>query len=234
MEEALLLADGESNHEMMISVKRIIDMLEQHLGCSSEIVLHDLRKPYEQTIVDIRHGEITGRKIGGCGSNLGLEVIRGIQKAGDSFNYITHTKNGKILRSSTIYLYDNQQIIGALCINTDITETLRIENYMRTYNGYSTKPNNNNVKNEHFAENVSELLDCFIKDAQDFVGVQSPLMSKEEKGKFIQYLDQKGAFLITKSSDIVCDFLGISKYTFYQLLEQARENDGNNTLKVRY
>ena len=47
-------------------------------------------------------------------------------------------------------------------------------------------------------------------------------MGREEKMKFLKYLDSKGAFLISKSSEKVCEFLGISKYTLYNYLETVR------------
>ena len=50
----------------------------------------------------------------------------------------------------------------------------------------------------------------------------APLMGREEKMKFLKYLDSKGAFLISKSSEKVCEFLGISKYTLYNYLETVR------------
>ena len=68
--------------------QEFMDMLEKQFGNSCEIVLHDLTKDYNHTIVDIRNGHITGRKIGGCGSNLGLEVLSGNVKNGNRFNYI--------------------------------------------------------------------------------------------------------------------------------------------------
>ena len=84
--------------------KRLVDMLEQQLGKNTEIVLHDLRNGYEHTIVDIRNGFITGREIGGTGSNLGLEVLKGSSGHGDKYNYITKLPNGRYLRSSSLYI----------------------------------------------------------------------------------------------------------------------------------
>ena len=34
-------------------LKHLMDMLEQHFGVTSEIVLHDLTRDYDHTIVDI-------------------------------------------------------------------------------------------------------------------------------------------------------------------------------------
>ena len=227
--------DGKESalSDRMVSAEKIMTLLEQHLGATSEIVFHDLTTSYEHTIIDIRHGEITGREVGGCGSNLGLEVIRGFKKNGDSFNYITHTKSGRVLRSSTIYLYDQEKIVGAICINTDISDTLRLENMLRAYNGYTLADIEKAENSEHFAQNVVELLDYFIKDAQEYVGVQAPLMNREEKKKFLAYLDKKGAFLITKSGEHVCEFLGISKYTLYNFLEAIRKEEPTDSVKLK-
>jgi predicted transcriptional regulator YheO len=100
--------------------QRLLNMLENEFGNRCELILHDLTKDYAHTVVDIRNGHITGRKIGDCGSNLGLEVLRGEVKDGDRYNYVVHTPDGKILRSSTMFLYDDDgKVIGSFCINLD-------------------------------------------------------------------------------------------------------------------
>lgn len=54
----------------------ILDILEGHFGKNVEFVVHDLSLDYEHTIVDIRNGEVTGRKVGGTGDLLGLRALR--------------------------------------------------------------------------------------------------------------------------------------------------------------
>ena len=44
-------------------------------------------------------------------------------------------------------------------------------------------------------------------------------MTKEDKIKAIQFLNDAGAFLITKSGDKVAKFFGISKYTLYSYVD---------------
>lgn len=216
--------DRNDTDEPQISIKKVLNLLEQHLGNTSEIVYHDLTKPYEHTITDIRNGYITGRRVGGCGSNLGLEVIRGVKKDGDKFNYITHTKTGRILRSSSIYISEGGKVVGSICVNTDITDTVRLENILKIYNGYNIEQSSP----EHFASNVEELLEVFMKEGQELVGMPAPLMGREEKLKFVKYLDSKGAFLITRSSEQVCEFLNISKNTLYNYLEAVRSEEGES------
>lgn len=216
-----------NSKDMKVSLEKVMSLLEHHLGPNSEVVFHDLTLPYEHTIVDIR-GNLTNRTVGGCGSNLGLEIIAAKEKNGDRFNYITHTKTGKILRSSTIYFYqenDETKPIAALCVNTDITDSLRMESFLKQYNGYEISTAHTTHVNEHFAQNVNELMDKLLLDAQDSVGCPAPQMNKEEKMKFLSYLDQRGAFLISKAGDNVSSFLGISKVTLYSYLETIRSKE---------
>ncbi|MGE5614550.1 MAG: transcriptional regulator [Bacillota bacterium] len=214
-------------YDEMPFFKQLLDMLEQQLGRKTEIVLHDLTADYNHTIVDIRNGHITNRKVGDCGSNIGLQVLSGKVKNGDKYGYITHTKNSLILKSSTLFIKDDEgKVIGSLCINQDITKTVEFEQYLSEHNQYFlNKPqgekNQNNGK-EIFVNNVNELMDHLLQDALNDVGKPVNTMDKEDKMKFLKYLDDRGAFIITKAGEKACDFLGISKYTLYNYLDIIR------------
>lgn len=205
---------------------RLLSMLESHFGDQCEVVLHDFTKDFSKTIVDIRNGNITGRQVGDCGSNLGLEVIRGTVKDGDRYNYITHTPNGKILRSSTMYLHDDSgKVIGSLCVNLDITKTLAFEDFLHKYNDFTFDKES---KNEVFAADVKSLLEHLIKEAQGRINKEVKDMDRKDKIEFLRHLDCKGAFLITKSSERICEYLEISKFTLYNYLESVRASNGED------
>ena len=205
------------------ALTQIVDLLEQQFGPHCEVVLHDLSRPYDSTIVDIRNGHITGRKIGDCGSNLGLEVIRGTVKEGDKFNYFTNTRDGKILRSSSIYMRDEAgDVRYSLCVNLDITESVKLETYLRNQNRYELIADS---PEEIFVSNVSDLLEQMLERAIQFIGKSPEEMSKEEKTRLIQFLDQKGVFQITKSGEKICEVLGITRYTFYNILDIVRKSN---------
>lgn len=203
---------------------KVMTLLEQHFGTSCESVLHDLSNSYEHSIVDIRNGHITGRRVGDPGSNLGLEIIQGNQKDGDRFNYITHIPDGKTLRSSSVFLRDRSgKVAGCICVNQDISDTIRFEAFLRQFNQYNCLGNASKEEpKEFFARNVGELLDFLIKKAEEQVGKTVEHMTRQDKIKMIGYLNQKGAFQIMKSSEQICEVLGISKYTFYHYLELGR------------
>lgn len=197
----------------------LIRGIAQQFGDQCEVILHDLTLDYDQTIVAIENGHITDRKVGDPGSNLGLEVLRGTVKDGDRYNYVTQTKTGKLLRSSTVYLKNSkQEIIGAICINFDISDFIMAENAIKSI---TMKDLNHDVK-EVFVNDVNDLLDFLLQGCQSEIGKPVSHMSKEEKIRAIEFLDKRGAFLIKKAGGKVCKFFGISKFTLYSYLDDIR------------
>lgn len=199
----------------------ILDLLENHLGTNCEIVLHDNTQPYEHSIVDIRNGHVTGRKIGDCGGNWGLEVLSKMNADTHIYNKIVHMRNGKIIRGSSMFFQnDNGENIGAICINMDITDSLKCEEYLKQFNNYAAPSTSSS---ELFTTDVNQLMDNLLLQCENMFDKSKGHLSKEEKLEIIKFLDNKGAFLITKSGDRVCDFLNISKFTLYNYLEMTRQ-----------
>jgi len=219
-----------SNNDKLDSraLTQIVNLIEQQFGSNCEVVLHDLSLPYDSTIVDIRNGHITGRRIGDCGSNLGLEVIRGTVKDGDKFNYFTTTRDGKILRSSSIYLQDEEKNVRySLCVNVDITESVRFETYLHNQNRYNIGIDVGNSNGDEFhASNVQDLIENMFERGVNYIGKPVEEMTKDDKMRLIEFLDQKGVFMITKAGEKTCEALGITRYAFYNLLETVRKGSG--------
>lgn len=209
----------------MTFFSQLMDMLERQLGSGTEIILHDLTKDYSSTIINIRNGHITGRKIGGTGSNLGLEVLAGTVEDGNRYNYITKLKDNRILRSSSLYIKDDEgRVIGCLCINTDITDSVKFEAYLKDFNQYNVDSFDSG-SSEIFVQDVGQLLEHFLQEGQMLIGKPAAVMSRNEKLQFIKYLNDKGAFLITKSGERVQEFMGISKYTMYNYLDMVKKGE---------
>lgn len=216
----------ESVRDEMEFLTSLIRGIAAQFGDKCEVVLHDLTGSYDRTIVAIENNHITGRRVGDSGTNLGLEVLRGTVKNGDRYNYITQTKDGKILRSTSIYIKNKQgDTIGAICINLDISDFIMAENTIKSITMHSL---DQEVK-EVFVQDVNELLDYLLQECQNFIGKPVSHMSKEEKMKAVQFLDKRGAFLIKKAGDKVCQFLDISKFTLYNYLDDARASQSKDS-----
>ena len=75
---------------------------------------------------------------------------------------------------------------------------------------------------EPITKNIGDLLEDLLHECEQFVGKPAALMTKDERIRAIGYLDRRGAFLISKSSERACEFFGISKYSFYSYLNEPR------------
>lgn len=204
------------------NVFKIVKGIAMQFGKNCEVVLHDYRKPLESTIIAIENGHVTGRKVGDCGSNLGLEVLAGTSEFDDHHNYITH-KNGRILRSSSIFLRDHSgKVIGCICINFDITDLMmakaQIEDITYSYND----TNVNFQIEETISADINDVLDALIQKSLQVVNIPVANMTKEDKMKGLSYLDSKGAFLIKKAADRIAKFYDISRFSLYSYLDQCR------------
>lgn len=201
-------------------LKALARGIAAQFGDHCEVVLHDLKdQPYNHSIVAIENGHITGRHVGDCGTNLGLEVLRGTDKEGDKHNYVTQTRDGRLLRSTSVYIRDPEgAVIGALCVNFDMTDFLMAERAIATLTRKDEPAPEPEVE-EVFRNDVSDLLESLIQASIKHVGKPVAKMDKEDKMEGIRFLDRKGALLIKKSADKVASFYGVSKYTLYSYLE---------------
>ncbi|BBI33429.1 helix-turn-helix transcriptional regulator [Cohnella abietis] len=212
----------ESIQQEMVFLQSLVKGIAAQFGENCEVVLHDLTRPYESTIVAIENGHVTGRKPGDPGTNLGLELLKGTVKDGNRFNYMTQTKDGRVLRSTSLYIHDASGTpIGSLCMNFDITDLKMAEQSLQSLISFGTE---DDVK-ETFVSNVNDLLDTLIQQIQETIGKPVALMSKEDKLKFISLLDEKGAFLIKKSGEKVCAYLNISKFSLYSYMDELKSVD---------
>ncbi len=208
--------------EMRVMLESIMKLIAAQFGENCEVVLHDWSKEYSSTIVAIENGHVSGRKVGDAGSNLGLEVMRGTSDGSNQLNYLTKTKDGRILRSSSLYLKDEAgRLVGALCINVDVTNYINMQKQLSNITMFpGVSPSSEDLSDEFFTTDVKELLQYLIEEGTKQVGKDPKEMTREDKKKFVSYLDQKGAFLITKSGPEICQYLGISKYTLYSYLNE--------------
>ena len=72
---------------------------------------------------------------------------------------------------------------------------------------------------EIFVSDVNQLLEVIMKKTQEHIGKLPEQMTRDDKIEFVRLLNEKGAFLITKSGERVQEYLGISKYTLYNYLD---------------
>ena len=200
-------------------LKKLAKGLAVHFGPKCEVAVHDLTDGPESTIVAIENGHITGRNIGDGASRIVIQALLNPETVEDNIGYQMRTQDGRLLRSSSIYLKDeNGKPVALLSINYDFTELSHAASILDQFMGVQQKEISNNI--DTIFSNVNDLLDRLIDESAVHVGKPVALMNKEDKVKAIKFLDKKGAFLIMKSGDKVAQFFDISKYTLYNYLQE--------------
>lgn len=227
MTDMLTKKAGEAMEQILHFLKQLAHGLAAQFGNSCEVVIHDLtKKDLDKSIVYIENGHVSNRHTGDGPSGIVLETLRSDPgKLKDKLAYLTRTDDGRILKSSTLYIRNEEgKIIYIFSMNYDITTLLAAENSIRGL--VQTEPEASPGEDasdspQRITHNVTELLDLLIEQAIARVGKPVAMMNKDDKVAVVQYLNNAGAFLITKSGDKVSSLLGISKFTLYSYMDKG-------------
>ena len=202
-------------------LRQVAAGIAAQFGSNCEVAIHDLSREPDRSIVFIANGHVSGRKVGDGASNVVMEQLRTQDpEPKDHLCYLTKTPDGKILKSSTVYIRDRKGKVSAiLAINYDISRLILMEEALHDL----TSTGEEVPSEPERITNVSDLLDELIQQSVALVGKPAAVMNKEDKVKAIQFLSQNGAFLITKSGDKVAKYFGISKYTLYSYIDMNKQ-----------
>ena len=200
------------------NLKKLASALSAEFGPNCEIVIHDLSgNDIEHSIVHIENGDVSGRKIGDGPSQIALDAFaKNESELPDHLAYLLRSDNGHILKSSTVFIRDDKGKINYIfAINYNITNLIPVTQSLSSFIECKDEEN----ESELLSGNVNSLLDELIRKSVELVGIPVNAMSKEDKIKAIQFLNDAGAFLIKKSGDKVANYFGISKYTLYSYVD---------------
>ena len=202
------------------TLKQIAAGVAAQFGSNCEVVIHDVsgNRP-DHTIVHIENGHVSGRKVGDGASQVVLDQLaRQDEQPKDHLCYLTRTPDGKILKSSSLYIRNSRGgVVAIFSINYDVSGLMMIQNtigeLLSTRDKEQTEPER--------IINVNAVLDELIDQSVAMVGKPVALMNKEDKIKAIRFLNENGAFLVTRSGEKVAKYFGISKYTLYSYLDKS-------------
>ena len=117
-----------------------------------------------------------------------------------------------------MYLRDDEGTpIGLFGINYDVTDLIMAQKSIDTLVSVPADEENREIGT--IPTNVTDLLDTLIREADDYVSKPVAMMTKDDKTRAIQYLNDKGAFLVKKAGDKVSRHYDISKYTLYNYMD---------------
>ena len=114
-------------------LQQVAEGIAAQFGSDCEVVIHDLNRILDHSIVFIVNGHVSGRKVGDGASHVVMEQLQSNdQTTKDHLCYLMKTPNGKILKSSTVYIRNNRGRVSAiLAINYDISRLMMVESAVR-------------------------------------------------------------------------------------------------------
>jgi len=197
---------------------RVGEAIYRTIGPQSEVVIHDL-SDVEHSIVWIM-GSVTERKLGGCMTSQGLSLLHS-GKTIDNYNYTTRTRSGKMVRSSLVFVKDNKERpFASLEINFDTSPFVAFRHALETL----ADPDEAYDFQDAFIDEAPEMLETMLHHAVEMIGKPMSQMSKADRLRVVQILDEAGAFELRKAVPAVASYLGVTRFTIHNYLNEIRDD----------
>ncbi|MCP1111137.1 putative transcriptional regulator YheO [Lachnospiraceae bacterium PF1-21] len=215
----------------------IVEFLGNALGPDYEIVLQGLKS---NTIVAIANNHISGRVVGSPITDSAHHMLstKAYKNNNSICNYRVVTKSGKILRSSTMFIKDDEgETVGLLHVNFDDSrfEELRqgllsaihpeafIKNFITGNETGSTASDNGGTKengNDNLFMDVPALMKNMYQEATENITVPSNRLKQHEKMEIVTRLHEKGLFQLKGAIPFAAEKLSCSSATIYRYLSE--------------
>ncbi|MEW1777021.1 PAS domain-containing protein [Streptomyces sp. NPDC086777] len=196
----------------------VVDGIVATLGGFCEVVVHDFRRP-EHSVVALA-GSVTGRGVGGSMSEIGMKLLAAGDEARDELNYLTRTRDGKLVKSSTMVLRDSGgTAFGALCVNLDVTAVHQVHALVGGLAGVAAAEA---PPTTTFGHDITAVLDSIVDARQLHRPKPWPQLTREERRELFRDLDRQGVFAVRGAVQQVAGRLGISRASAYSYLSAAR------------
>ncbi|NBC86925.1 MAG: transcriptional regulator [Bacteroidetes bacterium] len=213
-----------SEAQSEVSADRVDHILEHYVTIAEtlgtmlapilEVAVHDLRKP-GSSIIAIYNGHLTGRNVGDGATDLGLRRLRGDDVPDAMVGYANESPDGTKMKSSSLAIRDDEgALIGALCLNLDIS-------YFEQYGKFvqrliSTHESMHVDDGEDFGA-TSPAED--IRDAIDQIclsnGWMGRSLSNDQKRTIVEFLYRQGHFKKRGAVTIMAEQLGLTRPSIY-------------------
>ncbi len=208
----------EEQDAIIAALAPVVDGIVATLGSFCEVLVHDFRRP-ESSVVAIA-GSVTGRTVGGSMSEIGMGLLARGDEAADELNYLTRTRSGKLVKSSTMLLRDSKgTVFGALCVNLDITAVNQAHTLIGELAGMTAAAA---VPTTTFGNDIDSVVDAIVDAHQLRQNKPWSELSRAERLELFRSLDERGVFAVRGAAQQVADRLGISRASAYSYLARTR------------
>ena len=210
---------------------KLTEFLGAALGPDYEIALHDLTDK-NHSIIAIANSHISGRSIGAPLTNAALSVL--MDRSYETEDWRLHcagvSVGGKRLRSSTLFIKENGQLIGMLCINFDDSRYQDLSQQVLSLchpDAFLQHPHPSQEDSAACPETFRNSTEAVALDAirreLERLGVSAERLTSDERQQIIASLEESGIFLLKGSVRDVAAGLHCSQASVYRYLTQIRK-----------
>lgn len=207
----------------------LADFIADALGGMAEVLVHNVSS-LESSIVYIRNGQLSGRRVGDGTTDQALKLIKtGQANESEYVSGYKGTAGNHRFRSSTYFIKNRRgTLIGLLCINVNITGFAEAIAAMSALcptptPGGGILPGTNNFE-ENLQGDWSETIRRITRNAVANSGIQPERMTRKERLEIIRALQSEGVFLMKGAVNVIAPELGCSVPTLYRYLQEIKED----------
>jgi predicted transcriptional regulator YheO len=205
--------ENDITNEFMDFLEKLASLIAETFGSNCEVVISDLDRP-ESSVLAIFNSHVTGRKVGDPLIPSALERVR--QSADGYYINREEGRGDKLLKTSTLSARIGGRNI-AFCINYDCSY---LEDFKQSLDEFLSMQRDRDLTGDDapYAQPIVEVL----KEAIKLVQKPVRLMNKKDRIGVISYLEKRGFLKIQKSVQTIARYLGISRYTVYNYLNELK------------
>ncbi|MFJ4535510.1 transcriptional regulator [Streptomyces tibetensis] len=212
---------------ILAALKPVVDGIAATFGPVCDVVLHDYRNP-ERSVVAVA-GAVTGRTVGGAMSEIGMRVLAGGDEASDELNYVTRTRDGTPVKSSTMVLRDSTgAVFGALCVNVDVGAVTQVHDLLGALAGVGGAARAE-LPTTTFGNDIDSVVDALVDAHRSRQRGSWAELDRAERVELFGGLDTRGVFAVRGAVEQVAARLGISRASAYNYLSRARAAHDTST-----
>ena len=181
------------------------------------------------SIVDIRNGIVSGRKVGGPATDLALKIMHDAKYRDLPFitGYEGRGAGGKTLESATYFIRENDEIVGMLCVNTDLSTVRSInamaQQLMACFDAAPRQAEPASIEVESLSESTQELIDRSIAELLSARGLDVASLGQSDRVDVIRHLNGNGVFMLKGAVACAATALGIWEPSVYRYLQKVRK-----------
>lgn len=208
-----------TDNEILEMYRPMVPFLASLCGPGCEVLLHDVSKSKEGTVIAISNGYHSGRELGSPMTDLATKIIeKKLYEKQDSLsNYLGVSKNTEFI-SNTYFIKNGKRLIGLLCVNRSMVAVHELDLALKHMKQQYNLSNVRTDIQENLNNPVEAMLATLVAQAVEKAGVSPQRMSRPEKVGIVHQLNEQGVLTMKGAIAEIARQLFISEPTVYRYL----------------